>query len=45
MHLLTMQKNGVRLNCIEGGWKTNINVRPERDWEKSLGRAFTKKKE
>ena len=39
------KKNGVRLNCIEGGWKTNLIVRPERDWEKSLGRAFTKKKE
>lgn len=29
------------LNTIEGGWKTNLIVRPERDWEKDKGRAVS----
>ena len=29
------------LHSIEGGWKTNLVVRPGRDWEKSKGRAVT----
>ena len=40
--LLTFAKeNGVNLNTIEGGWKTNLEVRPERDWEKDKGRAVS----
>ena len=27
---------------LRGVWKTNLNVRPERDWEKLLGRAIIK---
>ena len=32
---------GVSMNAIEGGWKTNIEVRPERDWEQMKGRAVS----
>lgn len=40
--LLSFAKdNGVNLNTIEGGWKTNLEVRPERDWEKDKGRAVS----
>ena len=35
------KENGVNLNTIEGGWKTNLEVRPERDWEKDKGRAVS----
>jgi len=34
-------ENGVNLNTIEGGWKTNLEVRPEKDWEKDKGRAVS----
>jgi nucleotide sugar dehydrogenase len=34
-------KEGVRLHTIEGGWKTNLVVRPEKDWEKDKGRAVS----
>ena len=30
---------GVDVNTIKGAWKTNLNVRPERDWENLKGRA------
>jgi len=30
------------LYSIEGGWKTNLIVRPERDWEADKGRAVSK---
>jgi nucleotide sugar dehydrogenase len=30
---------------LEACWNKNLEVRPERDWEKLEGRAFTKKKE
>jgi len=33
---------GFNMNTIEGGWKTNLEVRPERDWEKMKGRAVSK---
>lgn len=40
--LLSFAKdNGVNLNTIEGGWKTNLEVRPEKDWEKDKGRAVS----
>ena len=32
------------LNSIEGGWKTNLNVRPEKDWENNIGRSVNYKK-
>ena len=28
------KNNGVDLNTIIGGWKTNLNVRKTKDWEK-----------
>jgi UDPglucose 6-dehydrogenase len=30
---------GLNLNTIKGAWKTNLEVRPERDWEDLKGRA------
>ena len=33
---------GVSLNSIKGGWITNLEVRPEADWNKLVGRAITK---
>jgi len=33
---------GVNSNVLNGAWKTNLDVRPERDWEKLLGRAVIK---
>ena len=35
-------KLGVKIPTIEGAWETNLNVRPERDWEKLKGRAVVK---
>ena len=35
-------ENNVNLNTIIGGWKTNLEVRPERDWENDKGRAVSK---
>ena len=32
---------GVDMNVLEGAWKTNLNVRPEKDWEKLKGRAVS----
>jgi UDPglucose 6-dehydrogenase len=31
----------VNLNTILGGWKTNLEVRPEKDWEADKGRAVS----
>ena len=31
----------VNLNTILGGWVTNLEVRPEKDWEQSKGRAVS----
>ena len=28
------KKNNIKLNSIAGGWITNLEVRPEKDWEK-----------
>tara|TARA_R110000824_G_scaffold104005_2_gene246887 strand:+ start:2635 stop:3516 length:882 start_codon:yes stop_codon:yes gene_type:complete len=30
---------GVSMNVLKGAWETNLNVRPERDWEQLKGRA------
>jgi UDPglucose 6-dehydrogenase len=32
---------GTKMNTIEGGWITNLEVRPEKDWEKMKGRAVS----
>ena len=40
--LITLaDKLGSPLHTIKGGWKTNLEVRPEKDWEKSKGRAIS----
>ena len=31
----------IELNTIAGGWKTNLNVRKDRDWEKKEGRSVS----
>ncbi len=36
---------GLDLQVLKGAWKTNLNVRPEKDWEKLTGRAITDKGE
>ena len=33
----------LKLETLSGAWKTNLNVRPEKDWEKLEGRAVVKK--
>jgi nucleotide sugar dehydrogenase len=38
------ERHGVELNTIKGGWKTNIKVRPEKDWEEKEGRSVSFKK-
>lgn len=41
--LLTLgDEVGVPLRTIEGGWKTNLEVRPEQDWNSMKGRAVSK---
>tara|TARA_R110001632_G_C11341766_1_gene417488 strand:- start:1606 stop:2433 length:828 start_codon:yes stop_codon:yes gene_type:complete len=41
--LISFAKNhGLNMNSIEGGWKTNLEVRPEKDWEQMKGRAVSK---
>ena len=32
---------GIDMNVLKGAWDTNLNVRPERDWEKLKGRAVS----
>ena len=31
------------MDTLDGAWKTNLNVRPEKDWEKLEGRAVVEK--
>ena len=38
------KKLDVQLNTIKGGWKTNLEVREEKDWEENLGRSVSFKK-
>ena len=33
------EKNNIKLNSIKGGWKTNLELRAEKDWEKNFGRS------
>lgn len=35
------KKNNIRMNVLEAAWKTNLEVRPERDWEDLKGRAVS----
>ena len=37
--LFFAKKHNIKLSTIEGGWKTNLKVRPEKDWEDNIGRA------
>jgi len=40
--LLRYSENfNLSLHTIAGGWKTNLEVRPEKDWEKDKGRAVS----
>ena len=34
---------GIDIKTIKSAWETNLNVRPEKDWELLKGRAVTKK--
>ena len=34
------KKSGVSPNVLKGTWETNLDVRPERDWEELKGRAI-----
>ena len=38
------KKHDIELNTIEGGWKTNLKVREEKDWEEKEGRSVSFKK-
>ena len=38
-------KHDIKLNTIKGGWKTNLKVRPEKDWEVKEGRSVSFKKQ
>jgi nucleotide sugar dehydrogenase len=35
------KKHDVQLNTISGGWKTNLKVRQEKDWEEKEGRSVS----
>lgn len=35
------KKNKINMNVLEAAWKTNLEVRPERDWEDLKGRAVS----
>jgi len=34
------REHGVEMNVLKGAWKTNLEVRPERDWENLKGRSI-----
>tara|TARA_B100001173_G_scaffold310322_1_gene324623 strand:- start:967 stop:1854 length:888 start_codon:yes stop_codon:yes gene_type:complete len=34
-------KNDIEMNVLKGAWETNLQVRPEKDWEKLKGRAIS----
>jgi nucleotide sugar dehydrogenase len=38
------KKHDIELNTISGGWKTNLKVRIEKDWEEKEGRSVSFKK-
>jgi UDPglucose 6-dehydrogenase len=33
---------GIDTTTLKGAWETNLNVRPEKDWENLKGRAIVK---
>ena len=33
---------GIDMNTLNGVWDTNLQVRPEKDWEKLIGRSVVK---
>ncbi len=35
------KRNNINMNVLEAAWKTNLEVRPERDWENLKGRAVS----
>jgi len=35
---------GINVNTLKAAWQTNLEVRPEKDWEKLKGRAVIKEK-
>ena len=40
--MISFSKNlGVTANTVQASWKTNLEVRPEKDWEKLKGRAIS----
>ena len=39
--LVFADNKNVDLNTIKGGWATNLQVRPEKDWEADKGRAVS----
>ena len=39
------KEKGVDMRTLAAAWETNLQVRPERDWEKLLGRSVIKKGE
>ncbi len=39
------QSLGLDMDTLSGAWKTNLKVRPEKDWEKLEGRSVIKKDE
>ena len=41
---IEIKKYDIEMNTIEGGWNTNQNVRPDKDWEKKIGRSVSYKK-
>ena len=44
--LLSFAKmHDIKLHTIQGGWKTNLNVRPEKEWETKNGRSVSFKTE
>ena len=38
------KKHDIELNTIKGGWKTNLKVRVEKEWEEKEGRSVSFKK-
>jgi nucleotide sugar dehydrogenase len=38
------KRMGVSPNVLKGAWETNLDVRPERDWEELKGRAVVEEK-
>ena len=38
------KKMNINLHSINGGWKTNLEVRSNKDWEKKIGRSISLKK-